>query len=349
MGDPGTGSNTGMGLHESARIHENARMGTAWGVGSMLGCIKFDDDYPEATPLSAWPLTEAEKGVYPAQRNASFTISRPVTEEVIAARFNNFYEFSNAKDDVWKKIDRFVTRPWEIEITGLIHNPMIVDIDDLIRRMPFEERLYRLRCVEAWSMAVPWTGFPMKKLLEWVQPQSKARFVRMTTFMRPDQARAQNRKGIPWPYDEGLTIEEASNELTLLVTGIYGHPLPKQHGAPFRLIVPWKYGFKSIKSIVRIEFTDRQPATFWNTLVSHEYDFEANVNPDIPHPRWSQKTEKAIGTGTRRPTLLYNGYQEHVAHLYLRIKPLHASHPIKRWSRWNEGKRLPFESRFREC
>ncbi len=252
-----------------------------------------------------------------ATRNTAFTLDRPITEESVAARYNNFYEFTDRKERVWKMVGRFQTRPWEIEVAGLVDKPKIYDVDDLMRLMPMEERLYRFRCVEAWAMAVPWIGFPFKALIDMVQPFSSARYVRMLTFLKPDQAPGQeNQRWYPWPYFESLTMAEATNELTILVTGIYGHELPKQHGAPIRLIVPWKYGFKSIKSIALIEFTDRRPPTFWNTLAPREYDFVANVNPKVPHPRWSQASERMIDTGERLPTLLYNGYAEYVSHLY---------------------------------
>ena len=264
---------------------------------------------------------EAQLKPYQAQklnapRNPKFTLDRPITDEVVAASYNNFYEFSYSKDQIWKLVERFETRPWEIEVSGLVENPRTYDIDDLMK-FSHEERLYRFRCVEAWAMAVPWVGFPLKALIDDVKPKSEAKYVRMLTFLNPEQApqqMAQTRT--PWPYFEGLTLAEAMNELTLLVTGIYGHILPKQHGAPVRLITPWKYGFKSIKSIVSIEFTDKQPRTFWNTLAPREYDLDANVNPKVPHPRWSQATERLIDTGERLPTQLYNGYGEYVAHLY---------------------------------
>lgn len=253
---------------------------------------------------------------YPARRNAQFVLDRPLTDETYAASYNNFYEFSVFKRGVYKKSRRLKTSPWQIEIAGLVEKPRVFDIDDLIRALPLEERLYRFRCVEAWAMAVPWTGIPMKDFIDKVQPLSAAKFVRFVTFMKPDIATNQNPSKGPWPYSEGLFMAEAMNELTLLATGIYGHPLPKQHGAPLRLVVPWKYGFKSIKSIVRIEFTADQPRTFWHSNRPEEYDFVANVRPDIPHPRWSQATEKLIDTGERRATLPYNGYGEWVAKLY---------------------------------
>lgn len=253
-----------------------------------------------------------------AENNANFTVERQMTDEVVAATYNNYYEFTTSKSTVWKKVEKFKTRPWEIEISGLVEKPMTLDIDDLIKQMPLEERIYRFRCVEAWAMVVPWIGFPMKALLEKVQPKAEAKYVRMLTFLDADMAPQQRDPYLPWPYFEGLTLAEAMNDLTLLTVGIYGHILPPQHGAPIRLIAPWKYGFKSIKSIVSIELTDKKPRTFWNTLAPREYGFEANVNPNVPHPRWSQASERMIGTGERLPTLIYNGYGDAVAHLYER-------------------------------
>ncbi|MDE0685214.1 MAG: protein-methionine-sulfoxide reductase catalytic subunit MsrP [Candidatus Poribacteria bacterium] len=253
-----------------------------------------------------------------AKNNANFTVERQMTDEVIAATYNNYYEFTTSKSTVWKKVEKFKTRPWEIEISGLVEKPMTIDVDELIKQMPLEERIYRFRCVEAWAMVVPWIGFPMKALLEKVQPKAEAQYVRMLTFLDADMAPQQRDPYLPWPYFKGLTLAEAMNDLTLLTVGIYGHILPPQHGAPIRLIVPWKYGFKSIKSIVSIELTDQQPRTFWNTLAPREYGFEANVNPNVPHPRWSQASERMIGTGKRLPTLIYNGYGDAVAHLYER-------------------------------
>ena len=251
-----------------------------------------------------------------AKNNTAFTVEREMTDEVVAATYNNYYEFTTSKSTVWKKVEKFRTRPWEIEISGLVEKPMTLDVDDLIKQMPLEERIYRFRCVEAWAMVVPWIGFPMKALLDKVQPKTNAKYVRMLTFLDPEMAPRQNSSRLPWPYFEGLTLAEAMNDLTILTVGIYGHILPPQHGAPIRLIVPWKYGFKSIKSIVSIELTDQKPRTFWNTLAPGEYDFDANVNPNVPHPRWSQASERMIGTGERLPTMMYNGYGSAVAHLY---------------------------------
>ena len=262
---------------------------------------------PEASPTAE---------LYPAKRAERYTLDRPLTRETVAATYNNFYEFSPRKEHVARLVSNFQTRPWQIEVAGLVKKPHTLDIDELVRRMPLEERLYRHRCVEAWSMAVPWTGFPIKAFIDLVEPLSSAKFIRMLTFNNVDQAPGMRDTSYPWPYFEGLSLAEATNELSLFVTGIYGHELTKQHGAPIRLVVPWKYGYKSIKSIVRIEFTAHQPGTFWSSLIPWEYNFMANVNPAAPHPRWSQAHERVIGTGERRPTLPYNGYAEFVAGLY---------------------------------
>jgi methionine sulfoxide reductase catalytic subunit len=283
----------------------------AGALALMSGCAWANDGGVEEQ------LKDAQSHPIDAARNPNFVVDTPMTDEVIAGTYNNFYEFSNHKDRVWKLAERFQTHPWEVEVSGHVENPKVYDIDELMKQMPVEERVYRLRCVEAWAMVVPWVGFPMKALIERVKPKSSAKYVRFLTFFRPNEAPQQRgRSSYPWPYFEGLTMDEAMNELTLLVTGIYGHILPKQHGAPIRLITPWKYGFKSIKSIVSIEFTDRKPRTFWNTLAPREYDFSANVNPNVPHPRWSQASERLIGTGERRQTDIYNGYGDYVAHLY---------------------------------
>jgi sulfoxide reductase catalytic subunit YedY len=296
-------------------------------IGALVGCNRDVQSQSATTPQSqstaeaqpppiGLPTPSATANLYPAKRNERFTLDRPLTDEAVAARYNNFYEFSPNKQRVCRLVDPFQTRPWTIEVTGLVKKPQTLDIDDLVRRMPVEERLYRHRCVEAWSMAVPWTGFSIKAFIDLVEPLSSAKYLRMITFNNPEQAVGMNDDTFPWPYFEGLTMAEATNELALFVTGIYGHELTKQHGAPLRLVVPWKYGYKSAKSIVRIEFTDKQPPTFWSTLVPREYDFWANVNPAVPHPRWSQESEQLIGTGDRRQTLLYNGYGEFVANLY---------------------------------
>jgi len=290
-------------------------------IGALVGCERKAQSQSAATtdaspPPIGLPTPSATANLYPAKRDERFTLDRPLTDEAVAARYNNFYEFSANKQRVCRLVEPFQTRPWAIEVTGLVKKPQTLDIDDLVRRMPLEERLYRHRCVEAWAMAVPWTGFPLKAFIDLVEPLSSAKYMRMVTFNNPEQAVGMADDTYPWPYFEGLTMAEATNDLALFVTGIYGHELTKQHGAPIRLVTPWKYGYKSIKSIVRVEFTDKQPSTFWSTLVPPEYDFWANVNPAVPHPRWSQESERLIGTGDRRQTLLYNGYGEFVANLY---------------------------------
>lgn len=271
-----------------------------------------------ATSDPAINLSEIEKTMYPAKQNEGFSLDRRLTLESVAARYNNFYEFSKIKEDVSVHAQKLSTRPWTVKVAGLVHQSRTFDVDDLLKTMPVEERLYRHRCVEAWAMAVPWTGFPLKALLDKVQPLSKATHVLMKSFYKPFTAQGQLAFWYPWPYTEALTLQEAMNELAFMAVGIYGHPLPKQHGAPIRLVAPWKYGFKSIKSVVHIELVDYQPATFWNTVQGLEYDFTANVNPHIPHPRWSQAREKMLGTGEILPTLMYNGYAEHVARIYRR-------------------------------
>jgi sulfoxide reductase catalytic subunit YedY len=253
--------------------------------------------------------------LYPAKRNETYRLDRPITDEKINDNYNNFYEFNSSKD-VARQAQALPIRPWTIKIDGMVEKEQTVGIDDLIRKIGLEERSYRHRCVEAWSMAIAWTGFPFSKLLAMAKPLSGAKFVRMETFMNPGVAPGQRQPWYPWPYVEGLTMAEAANELTFLATGAYGHPMSKQHGAPLRLAVPWKYGFKSIKSIVRFSFTDKRPVGLWEKLQASEYGFWANVNPKVPHPRWSQASEELIGTGERRPTLLFNGYGEYVAGLY---------------------------------
>jgi sulfoxide reductase catalytic subunit YedY len=265
--------------------------------------------------LSAAEAKAAAK-LLPAKRNPGFNPGWPLTDEKTAGTYNNFYEFSLGKD-VYKYVDKFTTEPWKVEVTGLVENPMTLDASDLIAKFPLEERVYRFRCVEAWSMIVPWTGFPLAKLIEAAKPKSGAKFVRFVSFNKPEEAPGLKRYSqYPWPYNEGLRLDEAMHPLTLVASGIYGKPLPKQHGAPLRIVVPWKYGYKSIKSIVKIELTATQPATLWETLQPEEYPFESNVDPKVPHPRWSQATERQIDTGDRVRTLPYNGYADQVAKLY---------------------------------
>ncbi len=276
--------------------------------GNLFGS---DDSAKPAAPEAPDPTAD----LYPAKRNPAFTLDRAVTPEPVSSTYNNFYEFGTSKG-IYRDVASLRTRPWTVEIAGMVETPRTVGIDDLIRAMPLEERLYRHRCVEAWSMAVPWTGFPLSKLVEYAKPLSGATYVRMETFLDTAMAPGQKAPFYPWPYVEGLTMAEATNDLAFMVTGVYGKPLLKQFGAPLRLAVPWKYGFKSVKSIVRLTFTDKRPETFWESLQSSEYGFWANVNPAVPHPRWSQATEEVIGTGERVPTQIYNGYGPEVAGLY---------------------------------
>jgi methionine sulfoxide reductase catalytic subunit len=231
-------------------------------------------------------------------------------------RYNNFYEFGTGKEDPARLAHTLRTRPWTVQVDGHVNRPGSYDIDDLLRRFPQEERVYRLRCVEAWSMVIPWLGFPLRDLIRQVEPTSRARYVAFTTLHDPRQMPGQRRPILDWPYVEGLRLDEALHPLTLLATGLYGEALPNQNGAPLRLVVPWKYGFKSIKSLVRISFVEQQPPTSWSKSAPNEYGFYANVNPTVNHPRWSQARERRIGEWRRRPTLLFNGYAEQVAHLY---------------------------------
>lgn len=255
--------------------------------------------------------------LYPAKRNTKYTLDRPLTMEQVATGYNNFYEFTLDKQQVRFRVDRFKINPWTVKVHGRINNPKTYDIDDLVRRFPLEERLYRFRCVEAWSMAVPWTGFPMSALIRDADPKADAKYVRMVTAYRPrEMPGIVSQPHYDWPYEEAMTLDEAMNELALFGTGIYGKPLPKQNGAPIRAIIPWKYGLKNIKSIVEIEFTKKRPATLWNKAVPTEYGWYSNVNPKKPHPRWSQAQERIVPTGEIRPTLMYNGYESFVAELY---------------------------------
>ncbi|HLO28548.1 MAG TPA: protein-methionine-sulfoxide reductase catalytic subunit MsrP [Anaerolineales bacterium] len=230
--------------------------------------------------------------------------------------YNNFYEFSTDKEAVNPYSKDFTTKPWTVEVYGLANKPKKYAIEDLLKKFPQEERIYRLRCVEAWSMVIPWMGFPLASLLKEVEPTSDAKFVRFESVFRPEEMPGQKSPFYPWPYQEGLRLDEAMNDLAILGTGLYGQPLPKPDGAPIRLVVPWKYGFKSIKSIVKIELVTDQPATLWSTTAPNEYGFYSNVNPDRPHPRWSQASERRIGELGRRATLMFNGYAEQVASLY---------------------------------
>jgi sulfoxide reductase catalytic subunit YedY len=294
------------------------------GVGATvfpaLSCVRqgANLDPTLVQTLSTAPLSSVEP--HPAFADAG----RPLTSQIAASSYNNFYEFGGSKQ-IWRAAQALPTKHWQVEISGLVHRPRIYDLTDLTRAFPLEERIYRFRCVEAWAMVIPWIGFPMQALLKAVEPTSQAKFVRFTSFYDPEICPGPNLwtgTQLPWPYTEGLRIEEMANELAFFAVGIYGQLLPKQHGAPLRMVLPWKYGFKGAKSIVKIDFLAQQPITFWHGLSPNEYGFEANVNPNVPHPRWSQAQEQLIGTGPhpylwqQQPTRLYNGYEEYVGDLY---------------------------------
>ncbi|HEX2206014.1 MAG TPA: protein-methionine-sulfoxide reductase catalytic subunit MsrP [Longimicrobium sp.] len=259
-----------------------------------------------AVPLSACGASEAAA----PQRD------EPNSFEDIT-RYNNFYEYGTDKSDPARLAPRLLkTRPWTVKVDGLCKRPADYAFDDLVKPHRVEDRTYRLRCVEAWSMVIPWQGIPLAAVLRRAEPLPSARFVEFTTLLDPEQMPGQRRRVLEWPYVEGLRMDEAMHPLALLATGLYGKAMPAQNGAPLRLVVPWKYGFKSIKSIVRIRFTDRQPRTAWNVSAPEEYGFYANVNPEVDHPRWSQARERRIGEWRRRPTLPFNGYADQVASLY---------------------------------
>jgi sulfoxide reductase catalytic subunit YedY len=305
------------------RVYINRRTLIAGGavVGAgVLGAMIFNRSATGQASASDDP----SRGFYPAARNARYVVERAVTPEEISTTYNNFYEFGTDKS-IYHAADALVTRPWEIRVDGLVEKEFTIGIDDLLSRVTLEERVYRHRCVEAWSMVVPWTGFPLTQLLEIAKPLGSAKYLRMETFNDPEMASGQKQFWYPWPYVEGLTMAEAANELSFMVTGAYGKPVAKSMGAPLRIHLPWKYGFKSIKSIVRFSFVEDRPFSFWEELNSSEYGFWANVNPDVPHPRWSQANERDITTNERIPTVLFNGYGEYVAGLYsgLENEPLY--------------------------
>jgi sulfoxide reductase catalytic subunit YedY len=264
------------------------------------GLIGFD-------AASAAPLATVKTG---------YKVDEALTDKTAITTYNNFYEFGTDKDDPARNAGTLRARPWTVVVDGLVNKPQRFDVDALIKRFPIEERIYRHRCVEAWSMVVPWNGFPLAALLKAVEPNSKAKYVAFTTLQDPKQMPGQNQDFVPWPYREGLRLDEAMNPLTLLAVGLYGETLPNQNGAPIRLVVPWKYGFKGIKSIVRISLVDKQPQTSWNMINAREYGFYSNVNPAVDHPRWSQASERRIGEFLRRKTLPFNGYAPQVASMY---------------------------------
>lgn len=277
--------------------------GVVAGSMALAACAPAVEDGPEIIEPATGPLRTDELGD-PANSLQDIT------------NYNNYYEFSTNKEAVAPLSKDFTTSPWTVEVYGLVNKPKTFGVEDLLSLFPQEERIYRLRCVEAWSMVIPWNGFPLASLLKMVEPTSDAKFVRFETVYRPEEMKGQGSPFYPWPYQEGLRIDEAMNDLAILSTGIYGETILPQNGAPIRLVVPWKYGFKSIKSIVKIELTAESPNTLWNTVATNEYGFYANVNPEVDHPRWSQASERRIGELSRRPTLMFNGYGEQVASLY---------------------------------
>ncbi len=281
----------------------------AMGLGTISGAIAA------GVPGFALAQDDPSAKLYPAKKNDAFGSPSPVTAEKLSTTYNNFYEFADDKN-IWRAAQKLPVRPWTIKVSGMVEKPFEIDIDSLLAKMPLEERVYRHRCVETWSMIVPWSGFAMKSLVEFCKPASGAKYVVMQTLSNPAVMPGQKDFVYPWPYTEGLAMDEAMHDLCFVATGLYGKPIHKQNGAPIRLVSPWKYGFKNVKSIVSIAFSDKRPVSFWEKLNSDEYGFWANVNPQVPHPRWSQATEKPLGSSERVPTQLYNGYAEFVSSLY---------------------------------
>jgi methionine sulfoxide reductase catalytic subunit len=294
-------------LKNAASFTATAGLGGAGLTLLSNGFDSFASEAPEALPE---PLAE---GVV---ANPELSVGDELTSYEDITTYNNFYELGLGKEDPAARAGSLVTRPWAVRIEGEVNKPETLDIDDLKRLFPLEERVYRMRCVEAWSMVIPWLGFSLGKLIARAEPTSRAKFVSMTTLFDPIQLPGQSRDVLEWPYVEALRMDEAMHPLTLLAVGLYGRQLPNQNGAPIRLVVPWKYGFKGVKSIVSIALGERRPRTTWNVAAPSEYGFYANVNPNVNHPRWSQATERRIGELSRRPTMMFNGYGDEVAALY---------------------------------
>jgi sulfoxide reductase catalytic subunit YedY len=286
-------------LRGGALVAAGAAGGGAWLAARGAGALA-ESDYP------------ALAGV----KKSAFRVDEKLTPWKDVTTYNNFYEFGTAKSDPAEHAHTLKTRPWTVAFEGELGKPQTLDVDKLLKMFPLEERVYRFRCVEAWSMVIPWVGLPLGPLLQRLEPTSRAKYVAFTTLHAPDQMPGQKRPVLDWPYVEGLRIDEALHPLTILAVGVYGRVLPNQNGAPIRLVVPWKYGFKSIKSVVRIRLLEKQPPTSWNLSAPQEYGFYSNVNPDKDHPRWSQARERRIGEFLKRKTLPFNGYAEQVAQLY---------------------------------
>ena len=295
-------------------LYLNRRQFIAGAMAATLSPVLLLPSASEAaTPPAGQPLK--------AKRNGAFTVEDASTKFENVTTYNNFYEFGPNKDDPARLAHTLKPRPWTVVVDGHVARPKQYDVDELLRVSPLEERVYRLRCVEGWSMVIPWVGYPLASLIKRVEPTGQAKFVEFTTLVDPDQFPGQrkglfNLTGLDWPYVEALRLDEALHPLTLLTFGVYGQVLPNQNGAPVRMVVPWKYGFKSAKSIVRIRFVSEQPKITWEKAAPHEYGFYSNVNPDVDHPRWSQATERRIGEFRRRKTLMFNGYADQVASLY---------------------------------
>ncbi len=297
---------------EAAALARRAVLGGAAAAGVLA-----------ASPAKAWKLFSGSGEAGPAAdlkpinapRNPKFEAGRALTDEKEATTYNNFYEFGLSKS-IYESAAALKSDPWTIEIAGMVKTPRKIGIEDLLKQVSLEERIYRHRCVEAWAMTVPWTGFQLSDLVKLAEPLGSATYVQFTTLADPKTMPGLRQSWYPWPYTEGVTMAEAMNELAFLSVGIYGKTLPPQNGAPIRLNLPWKYGFKSAKSIIRVEFTDQRPVSFWQSLQDSEYGFWANVNPDVPHPRWSQAQERLIGTSAVAQTQIWNGYGPFVASLY---------------------------------
>ncbi len=296
-----------------------AGAGALLAAGTLAACDGDEGMIEAKAETNAGSAADPSASLYPVPRNELYTVERALTAEDAAITYNNYYEFGSSKS-IWRKAQALPIRPWTVRIEGLVEEPFEIGIDDLLAKMPLEERLYRHRCVEAWAMTVPWSGFALRHLVALAKPLSSAKYLRFLSFEDPNVADGQRAGWYPWPYVEGLTMTEANNDLAFVATGLYGKPMPKQNGAPLRLALPWKYGFKSSKGLVTIQFTDTQPLSFWEELQSSEYGFWANVNPEVPHPRWSQAEERLLGTDEKVPTRIYNGYGEFVADLYSNIK-----------------------------
>ena len=306
------------------KIYKNRRQflkKTSMGIGAIMGAGLFPSlvSGQGVDDKNADHVRQATQHLYPGNVDTPYRADRDLTEKEWALKYNNFYEYGSHKE-ISDAAQSLKTHPWQIKIDGLVEKPFTIDFTDLIKKMPLEQRIYRHRCVEAWAMTVPWNGFALKELVRLVNPKSGAKYLRMET-VKDNNMPGLKQFWYPWPYVEGLTMDEATNELAFIATGMYGDVISRQNGAPLRLVVPWKYGFKSIKSIIHFTFTDVRPVSFWQEIQGNEYGFWANVNPDVPHKRWSQASERLLGNDVRVPTRLYNGYGEHVAHLYENISP----------------------------